>query len=77
MKNSDAAIRNAPLIEAATKAMIEALEKVGATKDETVCLAAIGSLMGCVAGALPNPESALAAMNALARGIIDGSLLDP
>jgi hypothetical protein len=77
MRNSPEAIRDAPLIEAAVQAMIEALTKTGAVENGTVCCAAIGTLMGCIAASLPDTENALAGMNALARGIIDGSLLEP
>lgn len=76
MQNTPESERNAALIERATGEMLNALLNCGASDNAPVCLAAIGSLMGCMAANMGDPNEALAGMNAVARGIIDGSLLN-
>lgn len=76
MKNTDEAEKNAPLIQEATTAILSVFQRLGIENNEPVCLAVLGSLVGCFAAASGNPGMAMAGMNALAKGIIDGTLLD-
>lgn len=76
MLNTPEAERNAPLIQRATGAMLDELLRIGVADNAAVCLAAVGTIMGALAATCGNPEEALAGMNTIARGIIDGSLLD-
>lgn len=64
-------------MQKATMALIEALEKCGVSDDAGVSLGATGALLGSLAIASGNPDEALAMVNAIARGMIDGTLLDP
>lgn len=75
MKN-EATQKQAGQIERATLAIIDALERVGVMNDATLSLAAVGGVVGCLCAALGDPEEALASVNAVARGIISGDLLD-
>ena len=68
--------RNASMIEQATMAVLDELRRQGVADNPNVCLAVVGSLMGAFAANCENPEEAMNGMNAIARGIIDGSLLD-
>jgi len=68
---------DAQRIGRATGAMLDALETVGAHNDETICLAAVAGLMGCLCAASGDPEQSLKAVVVIAHGIIDGTLLDP
>lgn len=76
MRNSAAAVRNAPLIRATSDAIIAAIEVAGAAVDPVVVMASLGCVVGSVASVSADPEAALAAMIAVARGVMDGSLLD-
>lgn len=67
----------AALVQKATNAMLDALAKCGAIDNPTVAGAAIGGLVGTVAGASDDPGMMLGRILAVASGIMDGSLLDP
>ena len=77
MRNSDESAIAAPKIEQATAAMLDALKAAGVENDVSACLAAIGAMVGCIAASCGDPREAMRAVNAIANGIIDGSLLDP
>jgi hypothetical protein len=66
----------ADMTQRATMALLDALRVAGVDDNPTVCLAAAGALLGSLAATSGNPTEALAAANAVARGIIDGTLLD-
>lgn len=66
----------ADLIRTSVLSMLSALKALGVSNDAQICLTAIGTLMGVMARASEHPERAMAGMNAIARGILDGSLLD-
>ncbi len=55
---------------------MKTLERCGVADDATICVGIMGCLVGCIVAATDNPEAALARVNAAARAIIDGSLLD-
>jgi len=59
-----------------TEAVMKTLERCGVADDATICVGIMGCLVGCIVAATDNPEAALARVNAAARAIIDGSLLD-
>lgn len=63
----------ARLTKRATTAMLDAL--VAVTDDPEICPAAIGVLAGVLIIAHPDPAKALDTVNAVTRGIPDGSLL--
>jgi hypothetical protein len=63
-------------VERTAKAIMDAMERSGTANDANVCLAAVGGVLGCLAVACGDPAEAMAAVNAIAAGIIDGTLLD-
>lgn len=66
----------AAAIDKAAAGMLAALDAAGIGNDVNLCLAAIGGVAGCVARGTGQPAQAMEAINILAQGIIDGSLLD-
>ena len=67
----------ADLIQKATTRMLDALAIDGASDNPTVAGAAIGALVGSLAAVSGNPEMMLGSIVAVARGSMDGSLVDP
>lgn len=65
----------ADLTHKATMAVLTALETCGASNDPSACMAAIGAAAGCIAANVNDPAEAMRAMNAVAEGIIDGTLV--
>lgn len=72
---SDPAV-DAERMKGAITAVMDTLEKCGVADDATICIGIMGCLVGCIVTATNNPEQSLASVNAAARGIMDGSLLD-
>ena len=67
----------ADLIQKATTRMLDALATDGASDNPTIAGAAIGALVGSISAVSDNPEMMLGSIVAVARGIMNGSLVDP
>ena len=67
----------ADLIQKATTRMLDALAIDGASDNPAVAGAAIGALVGSISAVSDNPEMMLGSIVAVARGIMNGSLVDP
>ena len=66
----------ADLIQKTATAMLNAIP-ADAADNPTIMGAAIGAIVGSISGASDNPEIMLGSFVLVARGIMDGSLVDP